>query len=155
MNKTDEKCLKRHPRYRAIVAAKATLDERLAAAKAAYDAEVMAARAAYVEAAPEMNTHAVNGIAYKPLDEQVMEALRPRGDKVRVMRLGFVGREEVETACEVESVTPTTVSLVGHSKPFRRGHARHSDNLAYRIHSDDLAKLAGGGLMGWRQKPWR
>jgi hypothetical protein len=154
VNKADEKRLKKDPRYKRIVAAKTALDARIAEAKAAYEADVTAARAAYVEAAPEMNTEVVNVIAWKPLDEQVLQAIRPRGDTVRVIVKRHSQQETNDI--EVESVTPTTITLVGHTKPFRAdGYGRGGDWFtSQRIHEDDLARIKSGEIKGWRQKPW-
>lgn len=150
MNKADEKQLKKDPRYQRIAAAYASLQSRLRAAEEAHAAEVKAAEVAYREAAPEMAQTKPAG----SLDEQILHALRPRGDTVRVAELGWLGRNRGESDCEVENVTATQVSLVGHSKPFRDGYARHSDSLRYRIHEDDLERIKAGEIKGWRQKPW-
>ena len=145
MSKADEKALKRHPRYAALLAAHTRMQERIAAAQK----EIDAAKEDFQAAAPELEwlpTHL-------PVELRAFAALRPKGDTVRVMRLGVAGRAHGEEECEIENVTATLVTLVGHVKPFRDGRCGGYDT-SYRIHEDDLARIQSGELKGWRQKPW-
>jgi hypothetical protein len=144
MNNADEKRLKKDPRYQRIISAHAAMSARIEAAQR----EIEAAKEAFSAASPELF-----GVRGSSLDERVFNAIRPKGDKVRVVTSHWTGCREIEA--EIENVTAARVSLVGHDRPFRDGYLRGQyGGASYKIHEDDLARIKAGELKGWRQKPW-
>lgn len=146
MNKADEKALKRHPRYAAILAARTRMLERIAAAQR----EIDAAKKDFQKATPELD-----GPLARSTEQRAFEALRPKGDKVRVVQSGCCVTDIVTR--EIENVSATEVRIVGNTKPYRLddGRWRGGDwSYSERIHEDDLARIKSGELKGWRQRPW-
>lgn len=147
MNKADEKKLHADPRYRQIMAAHAWLRGRLAEIEALRQEAI----AAFEAAAPEGFKHLHNSGADGPRSEYLFNALRPKGDRVR---LG-AGIWHREAEAEIENVTAARITLVGHRYEFSRGgdqRGGHSDRR--HIVPEDVERINRGELLGWRQKPW-
>jgi len=81
VSKADEKALKRHPRYAALLAAHTRMQERIAAAQK----EIDAAKKDFQAAAPELEwlpTHL-------PVEQRAFAALRPKGGIDLGLELGL------------------------------------------------------------------
>ncbi len=150
MNKADEKRLKADPRYTMILTAHGRLCIEFARAQ-----QIQKEAMRHFEEATGIASPSVPG----PIsDASIFDVLRPRGDKARVIPIGFAAREGEPVSLEIENVTEQRVRFATrYSEDFDKEHGyyrKRGYGDGARIHPDDLAKIKAGELKGWRQKPW-